>query len=221
METYSQMVLVNIADTAAAQAAAKLQIHKRELLLGRKKKRMTAKRYLPSVVFTAAKAATSPRSADAMFEADPGLKPYQPNQRQNVPRNCIIEKNRIGGRSPHGIFHEYMFRCVPAMQHCGEGIPPVALEDFRPDHEIVRCEDQGLLLRPRHRRHPTYAPDQNRQNQPLRLPKADLPRTQRESHGSTKTHGLQPGTQTRPRIPNTANRLAFASVPRQNQPRLL
>jgi hypothetical protein len=61
LHTHSHMVLVNMADTAPAQAA--------------------------KVVFTAANAATSPRAALLMVAAEPGLKPYQPNQRQNVPRN--------------------------------------------------------------------------------------------------------------------------------------
>lgn len=59
--TYSHSVLVNIAETAPAHAA--------------------------SVVFTAANAATSPRLALLINEAEPGLKPYHPNHKAKVPRN--------------------------------------------------------------------------------------------------------------------------------------
>jgi hypothetical protein len=57
--TYSQSVLVNKADTAAAHA--------------------------DKVVFTVAKAEVSPLAAELMFRTEPGLKPYHPNHRQKVP----------------------------------------------------------------------------------------------------------------------------------------
>ena len=53
------MVLVNMADTAAEQAAR--------------------------VVLTAAKADVAPVSAELTTKIEPGLKPYHPNQRQKVP----------------------------------------------------------------------------------------------------------------------------------------
>jgi hypothetical protein len=66
--TYSQMVLVNIADMAPAQAA--------------------------NVVLTAAKAATSPRLALLTLRVEPGLKPYHPNHNANVPKNFQHNKSR-------------------------------------------------------------------------------------------------------------------------------
>jgi hypothetical protein len=59
--TYSHAVLVNIAERAPAQAA--------------------------KVVLTAAKADVSPRLALLIVDDEPGLKPYQPNHKQKVPRN--------------------------------------------------------------------------------------------------------------------------------------
>jgi hypothetical protein len=60
--TYSHRVLVNMADKAPAHAA--------------------------KVVLTAAKAAVSPEAALLTTKAEPGLKPYHPNHKANVPRNC-------------------------------------------------------------------------------------------------------------------------------------
>mmetsp|Transcript_57997 Transcript_57997/g.86154 ORF Transcript_57997/g.86154 Transcript_57997/m.86154 type:complete len:194 (+) Transcript_57997:821-1402(+) len=56
----------------------------------------TAPAAAPSVVFTAAKEATSPSFSDEIFSVEPGLKPYQPNHKQNVPRNWSENRRQEG-----------------------------------------------------------------------------------------------------------------------------
>lgn len=97
------MVLVNKADMAPAHAA--------------------------NVVLTAAKAATCPRLALLIFNAEPGLNPYQPNHKQKVPRNCASTTGyKEGGNMNICDALTYHKDCdnishfVPVVKHYGEEI---------------------------------------------------------------------------------------------------
>jgi hypothetical protein len=81
----------------------------------------TAPVHAANVVFTAASAATSPRLALLIMAAEPGLKPYHPNHRANVPRNCWrvgkmeanqmvvkVKSQRFGAMNSKGFFTSYL-----------------------------------------------------------------------------------------------------------------
>ncbi len=116
------MVLVNMADMAPAHAA--------------------------NVVLTAANAATSPRLALLIFNAEPGLNPYQPNHKQKVPRNYASKTGyKEGGimntcqRTVASTYHkdyDNNSHFVPVAKHYGEGIHEVPTTNCPRCHGIVR-----------------------------------------------------------------------------------
>jgi hypothetical protein len=102
-----------------------------------------------NVVLTATKAATSPRFSDAMESVEPGLNPYQPNQRQKVPSICsdvewAVNSAGSSSRSPFSSWKRPILG--PRMMAATRAVtPPVIWTGPDPAKSMTPIPKSGLI----------------------------------------------------------------------------